>query len=133
MVVLKPEAAVTITPGVSKVAWTNGGTWFAHDDLLLSERGTRALELFIAEVCTKAVTAARYATIVIGRLCYPLMSELAKVSKPSPTMTTPPPMRRRSNLLGSDESQPRIVAAMMPQVPSEMRAMAQNTAPRKSS
>jgi len=133
VVILKPEAAVAITPGVSKVAWTNGGTWFAHDDLLLSERGSKALELFITEVCTKAVTAARYATIVIGKLCYPLMRELAKVSRPSPTMTTPPPMRRRSNLLGSDESQPRIVAAMMPQVPSEIRAMVQNTAPRKSS
>jgi hypothetical protein len=133
VVVLKPEAAMAITPCICQVTWTNGGAWFAHDDLLLSERGHEDPRLFIGEVCTNAATGARYATIVIGRLCYPLMRELAKVSRPSPTMTTPPPIRKRSNLLASDESQPRMVAAMMPQVPSEIRAIVQNTAPRKSS
>ena len=62
MVVLQPKATMAITPGIGEVAWTYSGAWFAHDDLLLLERGIYALELFIAEVCTKALTLARYAT-----------------------------------------------------------------------
>ena len=35
MVILQPQTTVAVAPRISEMAWTNGGAWFAHDDLLL--------------------------------------------------------------------------------------------------
>ena len=46
-------------------------------------------------------------------------------------MTVPPPMRSLSNLLVFDESQTRIVPAIIPQAPSEIKAIRQKIVPSK--